>query len=131
MNIAFDLDGTITRSPAFFSVISKALVASGHSVFIVTWREDREFALEDLAEHGITFSQLVLPSEQQIRGIGYQQWKAAAAQWKAEVCRTLKVDVFFEDMPEVINALDVETAAFMAVDPQLGRLKYEAEPQPD
>jgi uncharacterized HAD superfamily protein len=127
MNIAFDLDGTITRNPAFFSVISKALVDAGHKVFIITWREDREFTLEDLAEHGITYTQLVLPSDEQIRGIAYQQWKTAAAQFKAEACRSLKIDVFFDDMPEVVNVLAPQTTAFMAVDPRLGLVKYEVD----
>lgn len=61
MIIGLDLDGTITRCPQFFAVISKALVAAGHKVYIVTWREDKEFTLEDLAEHGITFNQLIMP----------------------------------------------------------------------
>jgi hypothetical protein len=125
MHIAFDIDDTITRCPQFFSIISKALRASGHKVYIISYREDREFAEEDLAEHGITFDELVLPSEQELHRSTSQTWKQEAAQWKAEVCRRLGVEVFFEDMPEVINALDAQTQAFMAVDPSLGRVKYE------
>lgn len=124
MNIAFDLDDTITRCPAFFSAISKALLDAGHKVYIITYREDRQFAEEDLAECGVAFSELVLPGEADFRGIPYEQWRAQASQWKARVCRTLGIDVFFDDMPEVINAIGNQTALFMAVDPSRGNVKY-------
>ena len=66
MRIAFDIDDTITRCPEFFAIISKALIASGHRVYVLTYREDREFAEQDLAERGVVFDELVLPTEQAI-----------------------------------------------------------------
>jgi hypothetical protein len=124
MHIGLDLDGTITRCPEFFSVVSKALIAAGHKVYVVTWREDREFTLEDLAEHQITFDQLIMPKQEEIRGVPPHEWNAAASRWKAQVCRSMGIDILFEDMPEVANALDRRTAMFLAVDHTFGKLAY-------
>lgn len=126
MRIAFDIDDTITRCPEFFAVVSRALRAEGHRVYVVSYREDRGFAEEDLAEHCISFDELVLPTEDELRRAEPSEWRANAARWKAEVCRTLAIDVLFEDMPDVIAALDRTTVAFMAIDPSLGIVKYEA-----
>ena len=32
MRVAIDIDGTITRCPVFFSIVSRALLAAGHQV---------------------------------------------------------------------------------------------------
>lgn len=125
MRIAFDIDDTITRCPEFFAVVTKALMASGHKVYIVSYREYRGFAEEDLAEHCVSFDELVLPTEEELRRTPPSGWRANAARWKADVCRRLQIDVLFEDMPDVIAALDKSTVAFMAVDPSLGTVKYE------
>ena len=125
MRVGFDIDNTITRCPQLFAVISKALMASGHQVYIVSYREDRGFAEEDLAEYGVSFDELVIPAEDELRRMPPSQWRTNAARWKAEVCRRLEIDVLFEDMPEVIAALDKSTVAFMAVDPAEGTVKYE------
>jgi hypothetical protein len=62
MRIAFDIDDTITRCPQFFAVVSKALMAAGHKVYIVSHREDRGFTEEDLAEYCVCFNELILPT---------------------------------------------------------------------
>ena len=67
MRIGFDIDDTIIRCPEFFAVASKALMAAGHKVYIVSYREDRGFAEEDLAEHCVSFDELVLPTEEELR----------------------------------------------------------------
>lgn len=126
MQIGLDIDGTITRCPQFFAVVSKALMAAGHKVYIVSYREDRGFAEEDLAEHGVSYDELILPTAAELRRVQPTAWRAHAAQWKAEVCRKLGIEILFEDLPEVIAALDPTTVAFMAVDPALGRVTYAA-----
>lgn len=125
MRIAFDIDDTITRCPEFFSVISKALRAAGHKVYIISYREDRGFADEDLAECGVSYDELILFADYERKSGGSQTWQDEAGNWKAEVCRRHEIDVLFDDMPEVINALDERTVAFMTVDPLLGRVAYE------
>ena len=117
MNVALDIDDTITRCPGFFALLSKALNDSGHKVYIITYREDRELAEEELAELGITYHDIVLATEQELED-------AEFFQWKADVCRRLKIDIFFEDMPEVVNALDDSTIAFVPFDPELGKIAY-------
>lgn len=127
MNFRIDIDDTITRCPAFFAFTSKALRSAGHKVYILSYREDRGFAEEDLAEYGIEYDELVLPADEDIRGVPWQEWKGAAARWKAETCRQHGIDIFFEDMPEVVNALDSTVTVFMPVDPALGSVCYEVE----
>lgn len=117
MRIAFDIDGTITCCPEFFSVVSKALIAAGHKVYVISYREDREFAEQDLAEYGVVFDELVLPSEQEWQRSGGENWRQEIGQWKAEACRRLGIDLLFDDMPEVVNAVGEKTVAFMAVRP--------------
>jgi len=122
--IAFDIDDTITRCPQFFAVISKALRAAGHKVYVISYREDREFAEQDLADYGVLYDELALPSQAEMHSAPPGEWKNAAARWKADVCRRLAIDVFFEDVPEVVNAMGGGTVAFMAVDSTLGKVGY-------
>lgn len=125
MNVGFDLDDTITRCPEFFAVISRALVNAGHHVYIVTYREDREFAEEDLAEHRICYTELLLPDRQDLTQDDSADWKVRVGRWKARVCLEKQIELLFDDMPEVINALGPQTVPFMTVDRKLGRLAYE------
>jgi hypothetical protein len=125
MRIAFDIDDTITRCPEFFAVISKALIAAGHKVHVISSHEDRGFAEEGLAECGVSFDELILSSDREYQPTGTRPLQAEAGNWKAEVCRRLEIDVLFDDMPEVVNALDERTVGFMTVDPLLGRVGYE------
>jgi hypothetical protein len=41
------------------------------------------------------------------------------------VCLEKQIELLFDDMPEVINALGPQTVPFMTVDRKLGRLAYE------
>jgi len=107
LRIAFDIDDTITLSWEFFEVISQALLKSGHDVYIISYRdkEGQKDVEEELAHFGIAFTKVILPSQEELSESGFYEWKA-------EVCRRLKVDIFFEDMPEVINCLDDSTTVF-------------------
>jgi hypothetical protein len=127
MHIAFDIDGTIDRCPEFFAILSKAMSGSGHKVYVISYREDRELAEEDLPKYGIPFDELVLPTEQELRRANPGTWRTEAGRWKADVCRRPAIDVFFEDMPEVVNTLDARTLALIVADPSLGKLRYGAD----
>ena len=121
MRVALDIDDTITRCPTFFSLISKALIAAGHDVFVISYRQNREAAEQELkSEYDIAFNEIILPTKEELDKEGFFGWKANA-------CRRLSIDIFFEDMPEVINELDPSVAAFMLVDPALGRVAYVGE----
>ena len=66
----------------------------------------------------------MLPSEEALFRITAGNWKEEVGHWKAEACRNLKIDLFFDDMPEVLNALSATTVAYMAIDPSLGSVAY-------
>ena len=84
MIVGIDLDHTISDLPAFFTVLAAALLESGHEVHVITYREvgteDRVRA--ELAELGIRYTDLHLP-----------QGPASPPEWKAEVARTLALDL--------------------------------------
>lgn len=42
MNIGLDYDDTITRDPAMWMSIISIMQQSGHKVYIVTWRTEKE-----------------------------------------------------------------------------------------
>ncbi len=117
MRIALDIDDTITRHPQFFAFLSKALIDSDHKVYIISYRQGQEEVKADLAGYGISFTKLVLPSNDDLDHEGFYQWKATA-------CRRLGIEVFFEDMPEVVNELDANVLALVPFDADLGRLTY-------
>ena len=110
MVIAFDIDDTITRHPKFFSVISSALVDAGHVVLIITNRhpDDRRATEMELQQYGIRFAELVMC-----------ELGASFFSWKAKICKERGVEVFFEDMQEVIREVGEETLCLMAVDREI------------
>ena len=63
MRVAFDIDDTITRCPDFFAVISQALMAAGHDVYIISYRSGRGVVEQELEGYGIRFRDVILPSE--------------------------------------------------------------------
>jgi hypothetical protein len=102
MVTAFDIDGTITRHPAFFAFLTQALVQAGHQVLIVTFREDRAAAEADLDRWGIAYHRLITSSLEACFKHGVDRWKAVA-------CREQGVEVFFEDDPDVLAHVDAGT----------------------
>ena len=108
MNIGLDIDDTITMNPEFFSFISKALIDGGHKVIIITFRYDRLATKRFLEDLGIQYTALVTSK---IHTDIYDDIN----KWKGEVCERYKVDVFFEDMPEVLQHVDPSIICFMPV----------------
>ncbi len=106
MVIAFDIDDTITCDTKFFAFLTQALAAAGHSVLIVTFRQDRVGAENDLRDWNIQYTKLVTATvdDLQLHGVDL---------WKAHVCRTHGVNVFFEDSLEVCQHVADETLCLM------------------
>jgi hypothetical protein len=104
MVIALDIDDTITRHPAFFALISQALIQAGHRVLIITFRDEagRADTEADLDGWGIAYDELIC-------------WSMASCDlaevdaWKAAVCRAHGVEIFFEDDANVLAHVDEET----------------------
>lgn len=99
LTIALDIDETITAHPGFFAFLSQAAVAAGHTVLIITFREDRKTAEADLSGWGITWTKLITSSFAEHMEHGVDEWKG----W---VCREHGVDIFFDDMAEVMEHVD-------------------------
>ena len=77
MKIAFDYDDTLDVAYGLFSVVTHALIAAGHDVYIITHiiEEYRDFRLKQLKEHNIAYTELVISGDKlyecQKRGIEY------------------------------------------------------------
>lgn len=108
MKLALDIDDTITRHPAFFAFLTRALRAAGHEVIVISYRVDRAGAERDLTSWGITYDQLLLWSND----LPLDEMDA----WKGRVCAEQGVDVFFEDDPITIDNVPEGTLCFLAVD---------------
>jgi pimeloyl-ACP methyl ester carboxylesterase len=110
MHIALDIDGTITEAPAFFSLLTRALRDA--RITVVSFRQDEAEASRLLAELGIRYDALVLINDPALGNRDDESWEV----WKAGLVARLGVDVFFEDMPEVVRLVRAPTKVFMACD---------------
>jgi len=102
MIIAFDIDDTISRHPQFFAFLTQALKAAGHQVLIITFREDRSATEADLRAWGIAWTRLITSTLDACLAVGVDEWKASE-------CRKARVDIFFEDDPNVLQHIDPAT----------------------
>ena len=106
MVIAFDIDETITEHPEFFSLLSRSLRTGGHSVIIITFRQDRKAVEEELRRWGIAYDELITGSLESSLRYGVESWKGA-------MCREHGVDIMFEDDREVISSIDASVLCFI------------------
>lgn len=115
MIVALDIDGTITRCPEFFSLLSKALKAAGHTVLVITFRGD---SVDDIATEleglGIVFSELITAP--------MTLFMHNFVTWKASVCTERNVDILFEDMPDVAAAVGPPTIVMLPLEDRTRRL---------
>jgi len=82
--IAFDLDGTIDEAPDFFRVLAECWPGK---VYVITYRNDRAKAEQDVARFGIRCDDVVLVSN-------FDQ--------KAEVIAERGISVYFDDQDEML-----------------------------
>jgi hypothetical protein len=92
MKVALDIDGTISEHPRFFAILSAALRAAGHQVFVLTYRDSgcADSTKAQLRAWGIQFDELVISPSLEAKG---------------ELCGSLGVDLFFDDQDECIAAV--------------------------
>lgn len=113
MKVGIDLDNTITELPWFFKVLMKALQAEGHQVHVITFREDRSKAFEDLAEHGILcFNHLHTPDKED----------KDPDTWKAKVATEVGLDLLIDDSPENLSAMPKSVATMWFVNREVFNL---------
>ncbi|MGB1928973.1 MAG: hypothetical protein ACPHO8_06670 [Mariniblastus sp.] len=84
LTLGIDLDGVITDAPDFFSAWTHSWPGT---VIIITFRSDRQKAVNDLAIRNIKWDQLVLVN----------RFDA-----KAEVIEERNVDIYIDDQPEML-----------------------------
>lgn len=109
MNIALDIDGTITRQPKFFAVLSRAVRASGGKVFIVTSRADtqevRALTRREMDSYKVEYDELVVIADsEQARAAcphGELDWYQRYLWQKVSACLNRKVTIVFEDDEKV------------------------------
>jgi predicted glycosyltransferase len=121
MIVAFDIDDTITRHPEFFAFLSNKLKDGGHTVIIITFRENRPTTEALLEKLGVAYDKLVTSSLEAHMEHGVDEWKAA-------VCQELKADVFFEDDPHVVKHVDDSTICMIPIDKKRHDLESMTEP---
>ncbi len=107
MVIGLDIDGTITRNPAFFSILSSALTKAGHTVFVITLRDDRNRAIADLRKWGIVHQKLITSTPSELMDFGDE--------WKAMVCQKHKIEIFLDDDADVLAHMPESTFCMLAV----------------
>ena len=85
MILALDLDGVITESPEFFSAWSHSWPGP---VMVITFRSDRQKAIDDLQDRNIRYDELIL----------VDRFDA-----KAEVIASKNVAIYVDDQPEMLK----------------------------
>jgi len=111
VNVCFDVDGTVTAQPEFFSLLSHAVKESGGDVFIVTSRtrtiETKRATREELKELGIVYDHLFILHDrteaERICPFGNLDWYEKYIFQKTIYCKANHVDIYFDDEEKVIN----------------------------
>ena len=67
------IDDTITRHKEFFAFLSNALIDSGNQVYIISYRQGQREVEADLAAYGISFTEVVLPTSEELREGFYER----------------------------------------------------------
>lgn len=109
MNLALDIDGTITAMPRFFALLSCATRVAGGRVFVVTSRSDTpEVARQtrrELKGYGIEYDDLVIIPDGKDRipcPHPDLDWYSAYLWQKVAICLDRRVDAVFEDDAKVV-----------------------------
>ena len=82
--LGLDLDGTIDEAPEFFRTLSKVWPGE---VFVITYRNDRAKAEQDVAKFGIQCDEVILVS---------------SFDGKAEVIANRGISIYFDDQDEML-----------------------------
>lgn len=113
MIVAIDVDDTITYAPDLFAPLSKMHRDQGHRVIIVTIREASDGTVEELAEIGVVYDEIVTSDHPTL---GCREDENLYA-WKARILEhELRVNLVYEDSPEIISRLGSHILALMPVD---------------
>ena len=90
-SLAIDLDGCVDECPLFFRVLTHCWPGR---VYILTYRKDREKAVQDLAAFHIDYDELILVN---------------SFDAKAGVIEQEGIQVYFDDQPEMLKNVSAGT----------------------
>lgn len=110
MRIGIGLDETISALPQWFSILTRAFLASGNEVHVITCREPgtNDEVAEELAQLGVTYTQLHVPIQ-----------SVSAPTWKSHLATELGLDMMIDDSPEVLAKMPHGTARLWLSDPEV------------
>ncbi len=111
MKVCFDIDGTITAHPEFFSLLSHAVRRAGGEVYVVTSRtrtvETKRATREELRELGIEYDHLYILHDrseaERICPFNNLDWYEKYIFQKTIYCKANRVDIYFDDEEKVIS----------------------------
>jgi len=108
MNVGLDLDNTITTAPWLFAAMTKGLIANGHKVFIITYRDQElyDYTMKQLWRLGVIYTELYLPPNKEVD----------AADWKAQMAKDLQLDVHIDDDLRNLDKMPAHVQTFWAAD---------------
>ena len=111
MNIALDIDDTITKSPSFFSLLSRSVRREGCRIYIITSRSNvdsvKEQTRQELLSYGVEFDELHVISNKDTGHVScpYEEldWYQKYLWQKVSFCLDKAVSIVFEDDQKVID----------------------------
>jgi hypothetical protein len=114
MNIALDIDGTITKTPQLFSVLSRSVRLDGGRVYIVTSRSKVDLVevetRKELKGYGVEFDELCIIPDQKEQYIPCPHddldWYQKYLWQKVRVCLDRGIEIIFEDDLKVIGLFE-------------------------
>ncbi len=111
MNIALDIDGTITQQPELFAVLSRAVRAAGGRIYIITSRADtsdvRTLTQQELKNYGIDYDDLlIIPDADRDRfpcPHDELDWYQKYLWQKVYLCLEHNITIVFDDEGKVVD----------------------------
>jgi hypothetical protein len=124
VNIGLDIDDTITKAPAFFKLLSKAVRKAGGKVHVISSRTAQPdvlaFTKEELQDHGIEYDSIyLLPSSAEAKAKCPHKdldWYQQFIWQKIQYCLDRDIGVYFDDevkVVELFNRLAPQVQVFM------------------
>jgi hypothetical protein len=111
MNVALDIDGTITKAPQFFSFLSRSVRETGGKVFVVTSRANiagvDAQTRQELVSYAVEFDELcIIPDAEDMQMPCPHHdldWNEKYLWQKVKLCIDRNVEVVFEDDLKVLD----------------------------